>query len=286
MGRLIRCITEDDTVRVLIVDVRDIAEEARRAHQLGPTAARMSAEAIAALALMSAWLKGEERLNLQIQASRPRFGFTADLRANGDIRARFTPEEVQSESGAASGILVAIKYEGATELYRGHTAMDDEPVAAALQRHLDQSAQNASVVGLSVRVDESGKINFASGFFVERLPEHPGQPHIEVEAFRERYGALAQQPAAEVLTDMAFGSVAGQRLKVLEAHDLQWSCTCSIPRVEGMLRALGAPSLREMLAEDGQAEVTCHFCNTARVVSGERLAELILELERSGAGEA
>ena len=42
-----------------------------------------------------------------------------------------------------------------------------------------------------------------------------------------------------------------------------------------MLLSLGPTELRAMKEEDGQAEVSCHFCNVAYVVSGDRLGELL-----------
>jgi molecular chaperone Hsp33 len=42
-----------------------------------------------------------------------------------------------------------------------------------------------------------------------------------------------------------------------------------------LLLQLGRDELSKMLAEDGRAEVVCHFCNIAYQVGPERLAELI-----------
>ena len=44
------------------------------------------------------------------------------------------------------------------------------------------------------------------------------------------------------------------------------------------LPRLGAEELQQMRDEDGQAEVTCHFCTEAVIISAERLEELIATL--------
>ena len=50
-------------------------------------------------------------------------------------------------------------------------------------------------------------------------------------------------------------------------------------RSVGALKLLGRDELGAMLREDGQAEVTCHFCNMVYRVEADELLELIRELE-------
>ncbi len=55
---------------------------------------------------------------------------------------------------------------------------------------------------------------------------------------------------------------------------LRYQCTCSVERVESTLRALGSEDLAALAEEQGQGEVTCHFCNETYVVPRERLLQL------------
>jgi molecular chaperone Hsp33 len=51
-----------------------------------------------------------------------------------------------------------------------------------------------------------------------------------------------------------------------------------------MLAALGPAQMREMLEEDGQAEVNCSFCNSVYEVSREELEEQIARAESGHGG--
>ena len=42
-----------------------------------------------------------------------------------------------------------------------------------------------------------------------------------------------------------------------------FQCSCSRERVAGILQALGAPEVTELLRERGDVEVRCEFCNRA-----------------------
>jgi molecular chaperone Hsp33 len=52
-------------------------------------------------------------------------------------------------------------------------------------------------------------------------------------------------------------------LRLYEPVPAYFQCACSRERVTGILRSLGEPEVREVLAEQGHVEVRCEFCNRA-----------------------
>jgi molecular chaperone Hsp33 len=59
---------------------------------------------------------------------------------------------------------------------------------------------------------------------------------------------------------------------------VRFHCRCSRERSVGALKLLGRDELSAMLAEDGQAELICHFCSGAYIVEAAELTKLIAEL--------
>ncbi len=138
---LARFLADGSAVRGLIADVSSAAEQTRAAHGLVPDAARITAEGLVAAALMSAYLKGDQRVTLQVQGESPRLAFMADVWADGDMRARLTPPDLRGrEGGALDGVLLAIKIDAGTEVYRGVTAIEGTRMEAALVEHLATSS--------------------------------------------------------------------------------------------------------------------------------------------------
>jgi molecular chaperone Hsp33 len=64
--------------------------------------------------------------------------------------------------------------------------------------------------------------------------------------------------------------------------DVVFRCKCSRERVEQTLISLGQEELESMLAEEGKAEVVCHFCNEAYSFNASQLERLISKIKESG----
>jgi molecular chaperone Hsp33 len=214
-----------------------------------------------AAALLSAYLKGEEQLTLQIQGESPRVAIYVDQTADGHLRARTTPPALAAPDGV-HGVMLAIKSVGTKEVYRGASRIDGT-IESALAQHLGDSAQVDAVLRLHSRVDADGKVTAASGLLLERLPDEPGQPTLSREAFDARYRDLRDADVGQLMTQLAFGNLQGEAIQVLDKVPLTWRCRCSRERVAATLMSLGATELQAMIDEDHGAEVTCHFCNEA-----------------------
>lgn len=282
-GSVHRGFLGDRTARFLAVEGAALANLARTQHNLEAEAARLCAEAMVATLLMSAWVKGRERITVQLQGEQPRFAFTADADAEAGIRARFTPHRIPARtSHKLEGLLHAIRADVKTEIYRGITALQGRTLEAALGAHLRESEQSDALLRIGVKQDDTGKITFAGGLMVERLPPHPTMPSLSREAFAHTYAAVMEQPVEDLLVGFAFGKIAGQQAEVLETRQGRWRCDCGQERIEAVLYSLGVTELTAMLEEDGQAEVTCQFCNVPYTVTAERLSALIALHSHSG----
>lgn len=274
-GSLHRGFVGGRTARFLLVSLPQLAELTRQRHALGPDAARLAAEAMVASALMSAWIKGSERVTLQLQGQRPGFAFVCDVDAEGGLRARLSPGVLHHPAnGGIDGLMLAIKADVQRELYRGVTALEGRSIEGALRGHLGDSTQVDVVLRIGVEQDADGRITGAGGVVVERLPADPNLPSVEPAVFLKTYQSIEQDDVFDTLVAAAFGKIAGEELEVLEERALRWRCSCSQERIEAVLYNLGPSELRAMWQEDGGAEVGCHFCNINYHVSGDRLAEL------------
>ena len=275
---LIRGILGDGVARLFAIDVTGVAEQCRQQHKLRGDAVKLASEAVVASAVLACQIKGEERVSMQIQCSRPECAFIGDVDANGGLRARFTPDVVFiSEQTGIDGMLLAIKSLPGKELYRGITEIKTEDILSALNRHMGASAQVDNILNISVEISADGAVTHAGGIFIERLPAAPARELEAAAEFVVAFDPIRNIPHREIMRAIRAKSLQGLSISILKEQPMTWRCSCGQERVEAILASLPVEELTSMLKEDGQAEVVCHFCNIAYQVDADRLEQLIVE---------
>ncbi|MFM2162008.1 MAG: hypothetical protein RLZZ383_1520 [Pseudomonadota bacterium] len=260
MDRSVRAWWADGGVRVVWVEARGVIAETARRHGVTPgTEAGLLRELVLANLLLAAWVKGEERATLQVRGLAPTFSFYGEVDAAGAFRGRMTPGHAIGVEGLATAQMLTIKYDAVRELYRGQTAFEQDTLELAFERHLRTSDQ----VDVAVSLREDGR-----AVLLERMPDEPGRPTLDREAWTALRLALDADPFVDVPTPEV-GATAmwrGATLRVLEVTPLVFRCRCSDEKVHEMLATLGRDALLAMADEDHGAEIACHFCAETRQV--------------------
>lgn len=274
----------DGGARFVAVDAMEPALEMKRRHSLMGNASVLAAEGLVMAALLSAHVKGDERLTLQVFSDEPHFSFSADVNGDGTVRGRFFPSRMMP-GRTFRGTVTVLKSLWQQELYRSLADVQDETVEQALSRYLRTSQQTDARVWVLAERDRKNNLVFAAGLLVERLP------HMDAEEFATRMDAEGAVDLKALIMGLE-GEIGGDariggNLEILGAQDLRYACSCSAERVRGILRALGHEEVRLLIEEQGKAEVNCHFCNTDYVVERPELEQIRAELAAEGpTGEA
>jgi len=184
-------------------------------------------------------------------------------------------------SGAVGkrGKLTVIRDLSLKEPYIGECNLISGEIAEDFAQYFTVSEQDPSLVYLGVRVEpRTVQVMAAGGLIVQPMP---GCPDDIIDMVQNRVSAISAlterlengQSLQEILEDI-FNGMEPEWLKNMEPA---FRCDCSRERIERILLALGKQELESMLQEDGQAELTCQFCNTAYQFSAKDLEMLIQE---------
>jgi molecular chaperone Hsp33 len=154
-------------------------------------------------------------------------------------------------------------------------------IAEDIASYFAVSEQQPSAVSLGVSLSKDAKVNFAGGFIVQILPETSEETLAQLESNLTGLPSLTQffEEGLDMI-QVANQVFAGLGLDELEEYELNYRCDCSRDKMETALMSLGMKELMDIVNEDGQAELVCHFCNTSYHFDKSELMVLIQDLAR------
>lgn len=239
-------------------------EMAGRAPYPAPVRALLG-EALAASALMTAHIKLEGELSLQLRSDGDLRLLFAECSDQGRLRgiARWqeplsAPLALSRLPGAVLAITIGNLERG--QRYQGLVELATDDLAGALQGYFERSEQ------LPARFALAADAEHAVGLMLQRLPGSGGHDAVDdPDAWPRVQQLTATLGAAELLHsaphELLYRLYHEESVRLFEPRPLAFGCSCSRERVAAMLRSLGRAELEATLAEQqGRIEVTCEFC--------------------------
>lgn len=255
-----RFLFEDTPVRGELVHLDATWRAVLERHDYPPPLRKLLGELMAAGALLSATLKFEGALIMQMQGRGPVKLVVVEVTSAGTLRATASWDDeiphvpFRELLGGGRFVITLVPTEG-TQSYQGVVDMDGDSVAEVLEHYMHKSEQ------LDTRLWLACDEHQAAGMLLQRLPAEEG-PDPDAWNRVVRLGAtlsrheLLTLPAREVLRRLFHE----EDVRVFESSPLSFRCSCSRERVTAMLRMLGRDEVRAIVAERGKVEVTCEFC--------------------------
>ncbi len=254
-----RFLFEDLGLRGVWVNITASWQTAKH-HQEGPENAQLLlGEGLAAVALLSATIKFNGSMIMQIQGEGDFKALVAQSTHDRNIRGLIR-SELQVTAGTLSemfgnnGRLVLTIEPDDANPYQGIVALDGNNLADALETYFEKSEQ------LNTRVWLFANAHTAMGLLIQELPSKDLDSK-EWERVQLLANTLTETEAlswgSEELLYKLFNE---DTVRLYEPEAVQFKCSCGRPRIERTLRALGAEELNSILAEQGKIEVNCEFC--------------------------
>ncbi len=286
--KLIRAISKDGLMKAAAVSTRGLTERARQIHRTLPVATAALGRVLAAASMMGNALKEDgASVTLQIKGGGPLGTLLAVSDNQGNVRGTVENpavelplrEDGKLDVGAAvgnQGTLTVIRDLHMKEPYVGSIGLLWGEIAEDVALYFVESEQIPAACGLGVLVDRDQSVLAAGGFLIQLLPGAPDEMVSRIEASLMAAGPvtnlLAANPDPEALLRRALD---GFELDILERSPIEYRCDCSRERMERALISLGPDELRALIDEQGQAELTCRFCDNVQVFAREQLEALL-----------
>ena len=178
-------------------------------------------------------------------------------------------------------MLTVIRDLNMKEPYVGSVGLIGGEIAEDLAAYFVESEQIPTACGLGVLVDRDQSVLKAGGYLIQLLPGAGEDIITKVEGSVLAAGAvtklLQEDDDPESMLRRALSDF---DLEILERSPIEYRCYCSRDRMERALISLGPTELRSLLDEQGEAELTCRFCDNVQHFSREDLEGLLEGMQK------
>ena len=291
--QLVRAISRNGAVKAVAVSTRGLTERARQIHRTLPVATAALGRTLAAASMMGNALKGEgSSVTLQIKGGGPLGTLLAVSDNAGNVRGTVEHPAVdlplrpdgKLDVGSAvgcDGTLTVIRDLNMKEPYVGSVGLLGGEIAEDLAAYFVESEQIPTACGLGVLVDRDQSVLAAGGYLIQLLPG-AGEDTIS----RVEGGILAAGSVTGLLRESADPEALLRRvlsdfdLEILERSPIEYRCYCSRERMERALISIGREELRSLIEEQGEADLTCRFCDSVQHFSRADLEAMLAALEK------
>ena len=221
---------------------------------------KLLGEMMAAAALLSATLKFQGSLIMQMQGSGPVQLLVVEATSGHTLRstAKWEGELPEGNVKALLGsgrFVISIVPEDGKQTYQGIVAMEGDSIAEVLEHYMAQSEQ------LETRLWLASDSRQAGGLLLQKLP---ATPTSDADAWNRavQLGATIRREELLALpaTDIIRRLYHEDDVRVFEPRPVAFRCSCSRERVTSMLRMLGHEEVRSIIEERNSVEVDCEFC--------------------------
>ncbi len=290
--------------RVYLAITTKMADDARIIHETSPLATHILGRALTGAGLMGLMMREPGfKVTLQFKGDGPAQQVLCTAYSDGSVKGYIANPAVDlppkkdgsPDVGGALGIGVLTCIRDADmmkEPYMGKIDFVTGEIADDLTAYFFISEQKETSVSLGVKLNENAEVAAAGGMIIQMLPDAseesikaleewlPKMPTVTDLVSEVTEGAAAKNIEAVMseLLEKAFAGMPEEfAVSKMDLLDIGWNCDCSEERLEQVVMSLGTQEIRQIIAEDGEAELTCQFCRKSYHFDKEHLEKLLYE---------
>ncbi len=268
--QLNRYVFENTHVRGELVQLHQSYKAMLDNHDYPAHIANIIGELFAATSLLTATLKFEGDIAVQIQGNGPvsyvSINGSHDQQLRGVARWQHAPESSRlSDLFGDKGFMVITITPTQGERYQGIVALEKETIAGCLENYFRQSEQLDTHIWLFADHDKQQ----AAGIMLQTLPGN-SENTVSKEQLADDLDHLAQLTATisadELFTldaqDALYRLYHQETVKLFEPVQVKFNCGCSKERSLKALTTIEPTELQSILDEQGKIEIKCEYCLT------------------------
>lgn len=282
MNKVLTAIDKSGSFRVYLTISTKLVQEALNIHNTTPVATAALGRVLTSAGMMGLMLKNErDKLTLIFKGDGPARQILATADGKGNVKGYIADPGVDlplKENGKLDvggaigrGELTVVKDLGLKEPYVGTVSLVSGEIAEDLTSYYYISEQQNTAISLGVKIERDYSVGCAGGMIVQLLPDASEDSVAALEkiigdmepitTLIDRVEDSGADESLRLLLKEIFGRIPEEfAIEELEIKNMDWNCDCSFERLEKILMTIGERDLKEIIEEDGEAELVCQFC--------------------------
>ncbi len=284
--KLYNFILADGTIRGVILNSVRMINEMRANHDLGILETLILGHSYLGAGLMSANLKGNDRLQLKIDCSGPVKGLVVETNAYNEVRGYLKNPSIPIDKPLdtfnispflGAGFLMITKYlEDSKQPFTGQVALEYGNIAKDLAHYHLISEQIPTAFNLSIQFDTQGTVTGAGGLLLQVMPGADDQTIRDLENLVKNLPSIGaifsnnKDPQLFILEIFRKYSP-----KFLANRRVEFLCHCRKEKMQHLMALLPEKEITDILANGPfPVEIVCHHCNTYYYFSKQEIQTL------------
>ncbi|CAM3931258.1 Hsp33 family molecular chaperone HslO [Rheinheimera salexigens] len=273
---LYRFIFQDKHVRGELVQLSSSLDNMLLNHDYSLPVKQLLAELVAATSLLTATLKFEGEIAVQIQGDGPlRFAAVngsdqQQFRGIARMRAELQGDSFRDLVGEGHMLVTITPKQG--ERYQGIIPLTGDSLTHTLETYFAQSEQLPTRLYLFTDIQQQHCR--AAGFMLQVLPVNQQQAKIDFAELTILSNTLTADETLNLPVEQLLHRLYHEEdIKLFAAQAVSFVCGCSREKTEAAIISLGQAIINEHIAE-GKLEISCDYCNNNYVFNSADLQQL------------
>lgn len=288
--KIIKFLAYNGKVSVICSSTKNLVEKARNIHDLTPTTTAVMGRGLTVASMMavSNIKEGNDKLTIQINGRGPVGQIVVVANNSPEVKAYMQDTKVElplKENGkidvggavGVDGFLNILTQNSITSAsYNGMVPLVSGEIAEDFAEYFLKSQQKPSAVALGVLVDKNG-VKSSGGYIVTLMPDATDEIAEKLEASIMKAKTISKLLEENTsLEDIAKIITGDEDIEIIE-DDIEpvYNCDCSKENFENGLISLGKDEIKNIIEEDGHADIECHFCHKKYMFTKEDLEKIL-----------
>ena len=258
VNKLYKSLVYDNQVSLSVLETTTLVNDAIKIHNLDDKSAEILGGMLTAAAYMAGCLKSERgAISMTVKSC----DGSATVSVSGDVNGHIRGYIDGGDGGLKGGTLTVIKDDGFYRPFIGTCELKAPDVSENLMQYFHISEQIPTAVAIGVKV-KNGTCITAGGVVMQLLPgtteENMDRAEGRMQSFVNAADVVESLGAEGIMREYFHEETKNGGVYITFP---EYKCNCSRQKISGVIVPLGKAELDNIIAEQGEIKVHCHYCN-------------------------